>query len=170
MYAICSRWMCSFSVQLNQTLFGSSIKNTVARVGDRIGAYRVSVGKPEGKRSLERPRRKWKDNNKTNLQEVGWEGIDWIDLASYKWHYDCLTCHWNCTQEMFRCPSMHAISSDVRVPVQVAVRVIPHWDDICHDIMGKKANRTQTHACNNKINIVSHQNKSFFHTSAFITS
>ena len=44
------------------------------------GVYKVSVGKSEGKRPLARPRRRWEDNIKTDLQEVGW-GIDWIDLA-----------------------------------------------------------------------------------------
>ena len=43
----------------------------------RRGAYRVSVGRPERKR----PRRRWKDNIKMDLQEVGWRGMDWIDLA-----------------------------------------------------------------------------------------
>jgi hypothetical protein len=44
----------------------------VARMGKRRGAYRALVGKPEGKRSLERPRRRWEDNIKTDLREVGW--------------------------------------------------------------------------------------------------
>ena len=39
------------------------------------------MGKPEGKRSLVRPRRRWEDNIKKDLQEVGLEGMDWIDLA-----------------------------------------------------------------------------------------
>jgi hypothetical protein len=43
--------------------------------------YRVSVGKPEGKRPLGRPMRRWKDNIKINLQEVGSRGMDWIELA-----------------------------------------------------------------------------------------
>jgi hypothetical protein len=46
----------------------------VARMGERRGAYRVLVGKPEGRRPLERPRRRWDDNIKMDLQEVGWEG------------------------------------------------------------------------------------------------
>jgi hypothetical protein len=45
------------------------------------GVYRVLVGKPEGKSALGRPRRKWKDNIKMDLQEVGCEGMDWIELA-----------------------------------------------------------------------------------------
>jgi hypothetical protein len=47
----------------------------------RRGAYRASVGKPEGRRPLGRPRRRWEDNIKMDLREVGWEGADWIDLA-----------------------------------------------------------------------------------------
>jgi hypothetical protein len=50
-------------------------------MGERRGAYRVSVGKPEGKRQLERPRHRWEDNIKMDLQEVGCGGMDWIDLA-----------------------------------------------------------------------------------------
>ena len=53
----------------------------VARMGERRGAYRILVGKPEGKRPLGRPRRRWEDNIKMNLQEVGCGGTDWIDLA-----------------------------------------------------------------------------------------
>jgi hypothetical protein len=43
----------------------------VARIGERRGAYRVLVGKPEGRRPLGRPRRRWEDNIKTDLREVG---------------------------------------------------------------------------------------------------
>jgi hypothetical protein len=53
----------------------------VARMGERRGAYRVLVGKPEGKRPLGRPRRRWEDNIKTDLREVGWGCVDWIGLA-----------------------------------------------------------------------------------------
>jgi hypothetical protein len=53
----------------------------VARIGERRVAYRVLVGKPEGKRPLGRPRRRWGVNIKMDLQEVGWRGMDWIDLA-----------------------------------------------------------------------------------------
>jgi len=49
--------------------------------GERRGVYRVLVGKSEGKRPLERPRRRWEDNIKMDLQEVGWGGMDWIELA-----------------------------------------------------------------------------------------
>ena len=50
-------------------------------MGDRRGEYRVLVGRPEGRISSGRPRRRWKDNIKIVLQEVGWRGMDWIDLA-----------------------------------------------------------------------------------------
>jgi hypothetical protein len=50
-------------------------------MGERRGAYRALVGKPEGGRLLGRPRRIWEDNIKMDVREVGWEGADWIDLA-----------------------------------------------------------------------------------------
>jgi len=49
--------------------------------GERRGGYRVLVGKPEGKRPLGRPRRRWEDNIKMDLQEVGCGGMDWIELV-----------------------------------------------------------------------------------------
>jgi len=48
---------------------------------ERRALYRVLVGKPEGKRPLGRPRRRWEGNIKMDLQEVGCEGMDWIELA-----------------------------------------------------------------------------------------
>jgi len=48
--------------------------------GKRRGVYRVLVVKPEGKRTLGRPRRSWEDNNKMNLLEVECEGMDWIEV------------------------------------------------------------------------------------------
>jgi hypothetical protein len=50
-------------------------------MGERRGAYRASVGKPEGRRPLERPRHRWEDNIKIDLWEVGWGGMDWISVA-----------------------------------------------------------------------------------------
>jgi hypothetical protein len=43
--------------------------------------YRILVGKPEGKRPLGRPRRRWVDNIKINLREIGWDVMDWIDQS-----------------------------------------------------------------------------------------
>ena len=53
----------------------------VARMGEEMGVYRVLVGKPEGRRQLGRPRRRWVDNIRMNLQEVGCGYMDWIGLA-----------------------------------------------------------------------------------------
>jgi hypothetical protein len=51
-------------------------------MGERRGAYRALVGKPEERTPLRRPRRRWKDNIKMDFLEFGWGGgIDWIDLA-----------------------------------------------------------------------------------------
>jgi hypothetical protein len=44
-------------------------------------AYSILVGKPEGKRPLGRPRRRWVNNIKMNLREIGWDGMDWIGMA-----------------------------------------------------------------------------------------
>jgi hypothetical protein len=48
------------------------------------GVYRVLVGKPEGKSPVGRPRRRWEDNIRADLQEVGCGGMDWIELAQDK--------------------------------------------------------------------------------------
>ena len=53
----------------------------MARMGEETGVYRVLVGKPEGKRPLGRPRRRWVDNIRMDLQEVECEHVDWIGLA-----------------------------------------------------------------------------------------
>jgi hypothetical protein len=53
----------------------------VARMGERRGVHRVLVGRPEGKRPLGRPRRRWEDNIKMDLREIGIDGANWIRLA-----------------------------------------------------------------------------------------
>ena len=53
----------------------------MARMGERRVLYRVLVGEPQGKRPLARPRRRWEDNIKMDLQEVECGGLDWIELA-----------------------------------------------------------------------------------------
>ena len=60
----------------------------MAHMWEVRGAYRVLVGKPEGKRPLGRPRHRWEDNIKIDLQEVGCEDMDWIQLAQDRdrWH------------------------------------------------------------------------------------
>jgi hypothetical protein len=56
-------------------------------MGEKRNVYRLLVGKPEGKRPLGRPRRKWIDNIKMNLLEIGVNVVDWIGLAQdwYRW-------------------------------------------------------------------------------------
>jgi hypothetical protein len=49
--------------------------------GEKRNAYRILVGKPEGKGPLGRPRRRWVDNIKVDHRELDWGGMDWIDLA-----------------------------------------------------------------------------------------
>jgi hypothetical protein len=53
----------------------------VARIGEKRNTYGLLMGKPEGKIPLGRPRRRWVDNIKMGLLEIGWGGIDWIGLA-----------------------------------------------------------------------------------------
>jgi hypothetical protein len=62
----------------------------VARMGEMRNAYRIWVGKPEGKRLLGRPRRRWVDNIKMDLREVGWDGMDWIELAQDRGQWKAL--------------------------------------------------------------------------------
>jgi hypothetical protein len=54
-------------------------------MGKRRSVYLVLVGKPEEKRPLGRPRRRWEDNIKMDPPEVGCDGLDWIDLAQDRW-------------------------------------------------------------------------------------
>jgi hypothetical protein len=53
----------------------------VARMGEERKLYKVLVGKPEGKRPLERPRCRWKDRLRLDLKEIGWGSVEWIQLA-----------------------------------------------------------------------------------------
>jgi hypothetical protein len=50
-------------------------------MGEERAAYRILVWRPEGRKPLGRPRHRWEDNIKMDLQEVGWEGKDWIYMA-----------------------------------------------------------------------------------------
>ena len=59
-------------------------------MGDGRGMYRVLVGKPKGQRPLGRPRCRWEDNIKMDLQEVGCGGMDWIELAQDRGRWSAL--------------------------------------------------------------------------------
>jgi hypothetical protein len=53
----------------------------VARMGEERKVYKVLVGKPEGKRPLGRPRRRWEDGIRMDLREIGWDDVEWVQLA-----------------------------------------------------------------------------------------
>ena len=78
----------------------------VARMGEGRGVHRVLVGKPEGKRPLGRPRRRWEDNIKMDLQEVGGGCGDWMDLAQDRDRWRALVS----TEKNLRVPKMRGIS------------------------------------------------------------
>jgi hypothetical protein len=54
----------------------------VTRMGEKKNAYRLLVGKPEGRRPLGRPRRRWLDSIRMDLLEVGWDGVDWLRIGT----------------------------------------------------------------------------------------
>jgi hypothetical protein len=56
----------------------------VARTGEGRGVYRILVGRPEGERPLERPRRRWKDNINVDFREIWIDGANWIRLAQHR--------------------------------------------------------------------------------------
>jgi hypothetical protein len=64
----------------------------VARMVERRGVYRGLLGKPEGKRSLGRPRHRWEDNIKIALQEARCGGMNWIELAQDRDRWQALVC------------------------------------------------------------------------------
>ena len=78
----------------------------VARMGEGRGLHRVLVGKPEGKRPLGRPRRRWEDNIKMDLQEVGGSYGDWMELAQDRYRWRALVG----TVRNLRVPKMRGIS------------------------------------------------------------
>jgi hypothetical protein len=53
----------------------------IARIGEKLNAYRILTGKPEGKRPLGRSRRRWEHNTKICFWEIGWGGMEWAHLA-----------------------------------------------------------------------------------------
>jgi hypothetical protein len=62
----------------------------VARRGETRNAYGILVGKPEGKTTLGRPRRRWVDNIKMDLRKIGWDGTDCIELSQDRNHWRAL--------------------------------------------------------------------------------
>ena len=76
-----------------------------ARMGEGRGVHRFLVGKPEGKRQLDRPRRRWKDNIKMDLQEVGGSCGDWMELAQDRDRWRALVS----TVRNIRVPKMRGI-------------------------------------------------------------
>ena len=79
---------------------------TCARMGQGREVYRILVGKPEGKRPLGRPRRRWEDNIKMDLQEMGGGCGDWMELAQDKDRWRALVS----TVMNLRVPKMRGIS------------------------------------------------------------
>ena len=69
------------ALQVKHAYFAYYCFKNSSNTGESRGVYRVLVGKPEGKRPLGIPRRRWEDNIKMDLQEVGCGGMDWMDLA-----------------------------------------------------------------------------------------
>jgi hypothetical protein len=53
----------------------------IGRIGEKKKAFKILVGKPEGKRPLRRPRRRWEDNISMDLSEIMWERVDWMHLV-----------------------------------------------------------------------------------------
>ena len=83
---VTGKWRKLHNEELNDLYFLPNIVRVrwaghVARMGEDRGVHRVLVGKPQGKRPLGRLRRRWEDNIKMDLQEVGWGRGDWMDLA-----------------------------------------------------------------------------------------
>ena len=78
----------------------------MARLGDGRGVHRVLIGKAEGKRPLGRPRRRWENNIRMDLQEVGWSCGDWMELAQDRDRWRALVS----TVRNLRGPKMRGIS------------------------------------------------------------
>ena len=94
----------------------------MARMGEGRGVYRVLVGKPEGKRPLGRPRRRWEDNIKMDLQEVGKGCGDWMELDKVRESWRALVS----TVMNIRVPKMRGFSSLAAEPVSFSRRTLLH--------------------------------------------
>ena len=94
----------------------------MAHMGEGRGVHRVLVGKPEGKRPLGKPRRRWEDNIKMDLQEVGGGCRDWMELAQDRDRWRALMG----TVRNLRVPKMRGISSLTAEPVGFSRRTLLH--------------------------------------------
>ena len=94
----------------------------MARMGEGRGVHRVLVGKPEGKRSLGRPRRRWEYNIKMDLQKVGGSCGDWMELAEDRDRWRALVG----TVRNLRVPKMRGISCLAAEPVSFSRRTLLH--------------------------------------------
>ena len=92
----------------------------MARIGEGRGVHRVLVGKPEGKRPLGRPRRRWEDNIKMDLQEVGGGCEDWMELAQDRDRWRALVS----TVMNLRVPKKWGISRLAAEPVSFSRRTL----------------------------------------------
>jgi len=94
----------------------------VAHMGEGRGVHRVLVGKPEGKRLMGRPRSRWEDKIKMDLQEVGRGGEDWMELAQDRDRWRALVS----TVMNLRVPKVRGISLLVAKPVSFSRRTLLH--------------------------------------------
>ena len=94
----------------------------MARMGEGRGVHRVLVGKPEGKRPLGRPRRRWEDNIKMDLQEVRGGCADWMELVQDRDRWRALVS----TVMNFRVPKMRGISRLAAEPVSFLRTTLLH--------------------------------------------
>ena len=90
----------SYQLKLYQKRHSICFHRSMNRMGEERGVYRVLAGKPEGKRPLGRPRRRWVDKIRTDLQEVGCGYMDWTGLA----------------QDKDRCRTLVSAVMNIRVP------------------------------------------------------
>ena len=94
----------------------------MARMGDGRGLHRVLIGKPEGKRPLGRPRRRWEDNIKMDLQEVEGGCGDWMELVQDRDRWQALVS----MAKNLRVPKMRGISLLAAEPVSFSRRTLLH--------------------------------------------
>jgi hypothetical protein len=87
-----------------------------AHMGEERNVYKVLMGKPEGKRPLERPRRRWEDGIRMDLREIGLRSVDWIQVAQDRYRWRALVN----TAMNFRV----LISRNVRSPLQMDITIL----------------------------------------------